>query len=235
MKRTRLPFGILRPLVVLACLGLSGCLTGLVGGMSKELEQNGVSAPAEILEIWDTGWTVNDNPVIGMKVRVQPADRPSFEATIEKTRISRIAVPQFQPGRVVPVRFDPKDPTVIAVDFDSPARTTPSSGNPYRDRFVRVTSLGMGFLAPPSEPQLYLGTADSAADTQALYESNYALLGGSGVQGGSDLRQAIEQGKEIGAALVVVYGHFAPTPDLTLDVLPFRRRPPEPEIGRAHV
>ena len=90
-----------RGLALLASLSLVGC-SGLMhafgGGMTPELQQDGVSATAQILEIWDTGWTINDDPVIGMRVRVQAPDRPDFEATIAKTTVSRIAVAQFQPG-----------------------------------------------------------------------------------------------------------------------------------------
>lgn len=111
-------------LALLAGVPLAGC-TGILSRvgfrMSKELRANGVSAPAEIQEIWDTGWTVNHDPVIGMKVRVQPAGLPAFEATIAKTLVSRIGLYQFEPGNVIPVRFDPRDPTVIAVDFEPPA------------------------------------------------------------------------------------------------------------------
>jgi hypothetical protein len=200
--------------------------------MSKELQQNGVSATARILEIWDTGWTINDNPVIGMRVEVQPTDLPAFEATIKKTAISRIAVPQFQPGNVIPVRFDPKDPTVVAVDFEG---ATSSSGNPYHDLFVRASPLGVVFQPPPAVPQLYLGTADSATDALALFENEYALLGASKVEDGSNPQQALDQGKEIGAALVVVYGHFVQSPGLTLDVLPFHQRPPDPGQSAANI
>ena len=120
MKRIRSLFRGILPSLALASLGLAGCTSMMVhfgGGVSKELQQNGVVARATIQEIWDTGWTVNDNPVIGMKVLVLPGDRPAFTATIEKTTISRIAIPQFQPGNTVPVRFDPTNPAVVAVDY----------------------------------------------------------------------------------------------------------------------
>ncbi|MCB1008296.1 MAG: hypothetical protein KDB94_05300, partial [Acidobacteria bacterium] len=99
--------------VALAAAGCASMVQELGGGMTPELAEVGVPATAQILEIWDTGWTINDNPVIGMKVRVQPSDRPPYEATIEKTTVSRIAIPQFQPGAVVPVRFDPGNPEVV--------------------------------------------------------------------------------------------------------------------------
>lgn len=239
--RSRLSFHGVRLLMLLACVGLQGCFGALLssvgGGMPQKLRENGVSAPARILEIWDTGWTINKNPVIGMRVQVRPGDRPAFEATIEKTTISRLALAQFQPGNVIPVRFDPKDQKLVAVDFESSRRSSasrPSSGNPYRDSFEEAPSVGAVFLPAPEKPQLYLGTADSAADAQALLENEYWLLGGSRVVDGSDSSMALEQGKRIGAAVVVVYGHFAPPSGLPLDGLPFRRRPSDPAqpVGR---
>jgi hypothetical protein len=83
---------------------------------AKDLQATGVAAPAEILRIWDTGITVNKDPVIGMDVLVRPADRPPYEAKIEKSLISRLDVPQFQPGQVIQVRFDPKEPGRVAID-----------------------------------------------------------------------------------------------------------------------
>lgn len=226
---------LVRPLALLASLSVVGC-SGLMhafgGGMTPELQQSGVFATAQVLEIWDTGWTINDDPVIGMRVRVQPPDRPDFEATIQKTTVSRIAVAQFQPGAVIPVRFDPSNPALVAVDpsggssrAGGPSEaSTPSSGNPYRDRFERSEMAGAVFLPPPATPQLYLGTGDMTTDLQTLFENEYAMLGGSSVRNATNPEQALEQGREIGAALVVVYGHFTPPPGTTLEVLPLSRR-----------
>lgn len=214
-------------LVGLALTGCTSMLTQFGGGVTDELQKNGVLASARIEEIWDTGWTINDNPVIGMKVLVLPADRPAFTATIEKTTVSRIAIPQFQPGNTVPVRFDPNNPAAIAVDYGAPAPPTGATGNPYRDRFEAATLVGANFLPAPDTPELYLGTGDSAADVAALYENDFALLGASRVEHGSDPRAALEQGEDLGAALVVVYGHFVPPAGATLELLPFRPRPAE--------
>lgn len=145
MKRFRSSSHSLHASVVLACLGLAGCtsmLTHFGGGVSKELQQNGVVSRATIEEVWDTGWTINDNPVIGMRVLVQPSDRPSFEATIEKTTISRIATPQFQPGNIVPVRFDPANPAIVAVDYDA---EMPASAPPWDENRPAI----LGIVARP--------------------------------------------------------------------------------------
>ncbi len=98
--------------------------------MTPELRQSGVAASAQILEIWDTGWTINDDPVIGMRVRVQAPDRPDFEATIAKTTVSRIAVAQFQPGAVIPVRFDATNPSIVAVDPEGGSSKGNAAGDP---------------------------------------------------------------------------------------------------------
>jgi hypothetical protein len=216
-------------LLALACAGSTGCtamLDGMGLTMPQQLVHGGVSAPAEILELWDTGWTLNDNPVIGMRVLVQPADRPAYEATIEKTPISRLAVPQFQPGNVIPVRFDPNDPAIVAVDSGGSVESAslPSTGNPYRDRFESAAIEGPVFLPAPAVPELYLGTGDISRDMSVLFENDFSLLGSSSVRGASDPQQAVEHGEEIGAALVVVYGFLEPPPGMELDVLPYARR-----------
>jgi hypothetical protein len=84
---------------------------------AKELQQTGVPARATILKIWDTGMTVNDDPVVGLQVEVTPDGGPPYIATIKKALISRIDVPQFQPEKVIPVRVDPTDPQHVAIDF----------------------------------------------------------------------------------------------------------------------
>lgn len=155
MLRIRALFRGIPAVLSLACFGLAGCSSMVAhfgGGVSEELQQNGVVARARIQEIWDTGWTVNDNPVIGMKVLVLPADRPSFEATIEKTTISVIAIPQFQPGNTVPVRFDPGNPGVVAVDYGA---ELPVAATPWDAARPAI----LGIVARPL-------TADEQADLQ---------------------------------------------------------------------
>ena len=83
---------------------------------SKDLQATGVAAEATIVKIWDTGMTVNDDPVIGMEVEVYPAEGEPWKATIPKSLISRLDIPQFQPGQTVHVRFDPQDRSRVGLD-----------------------------------------------------------------------------------------------------------------------
>ena len=101
-------------LILSAACGLVDQMSGV--SLAKELETRGIAAPAEILRLWDTGITVNKDPVIGLEVEVRPPDRPPYKATIEKSLISRLDIPQFQPGKVIQVRFDPQAPERVAID-----------------------------------------------------------------------------------------------------------------------
>jgi hypothetical protein len=103
---------------VLASL-LTGCaVIDRMSGVAetKRLQESGVAARARILEIWDTGITVNEDPVIGIRAEVTRADGTTYTATIPKSLISRLDVPRFQPGAVVDVRIDPQDSSKVALD-----------------------------------------------------------------------------------------------------------------------
>jgi hypothetical protein len=95
--------------------GMIDRMTGVAE--AKGLQAGGVAADAEVLSLWDTGITLNQDPVIGLKVQVRPKDGQPYEATIAKSLISRLDIPRFQPGKVIPVRFDPKDPSRVAIDL----------------------------------------------------------------------------------------------------------------------
>jgi hypothetical protein len=103
----------------LLCTALFGCsIANKTGGLSqaKELHATGVVAQAKILEIADTHWTVNEDPVILFVLEVHRERQEPYEA---RTRIviSRIKVPQFQPGAIVPIRIDPKDHNRVSLDI----------------------------------------------------------------------------------------------------------------------
>jgi hypothetical protein len=104
--------GIMFVITMVTMLG-SPLLSWAVG---ERLQAKGLSAQAVILKIQDTGTTINQSPVVHFKLRVEPQDRPSFEAETEQL-INRLQVPQFQPGVKVPVRYDP-DSHAVALDFD---------------------------------------------------------------------------------------------------------------------
>lgn len=108
--------------LVLPSLLLFGCVMHLVDHLTgedraEEIRRDGVPSRARVIRIWDTGITVNGNPVVGMRLEVVPdGDEPSFEAET-RAMIGRLDIPQIQPGLYVPVKFDPHDHTRVALDI----------------------------------------------------------------------------------------------------------------------
>jgi hypothetical protein len=107
--------------LVLPSLLLFGCVMHLVDHMTgedraEEIRKDGVPSRARVIRIWDTGITVNGNPVVGMRLEVHPDDEPPFEAET-RAMIGRLDIPQIQPGLYVPVKFDPHDHTRVALDI----------------------------------------------------------------------------------------------------------------------
>jgi hypothetical protein len=105
--------------LAVAVLLSSGCamidrMTGEAA--ARPLRQTGIAAEAEILHVWDTGITLNDDPVVGLEVEVQPAEGEPFRAEIPRSVISRIAIPRFQPGGRIAVRYDPQNHSLVALD-----------------------------------------------------------------------------------------------------------------------
>jgi hypothetical protein len=99
-------------------LSLTGCairdrMTG--EAEARRIRAVGVAAPAMVLQIWDTGVTVNDDPVVGFLLDVRPEGQAPFQAKT-KALVSRLAVPRVQPGAQLKVMYDPKDTTRVALD-----------------------------------------------------------------------------------------------------------------------
>jgi len=72
-------------------------------GKKAALMQTGLPGTAEVMTIADTGAMVNFNPVVKMKLKVQPQFGMAFETEIE-TVVSKIAVPRV--GDKVNVKYN---------------------------------------------------------------------------------------------------------------------------------
>ncbi len=102
--------------VVLLFVGLFVGRLVMNGMKNREVLAHGESAQAVIQKVWETGTVMNEtNPQIGMLLEVRPANGPVFQAEA-KMFISMLQIPQFQPGAVVGVKYEPNDPSKVAVD-----------------------------------------------------------------------------------------------------------------------
>jgi len=78
----------------------------------RRVMARGLDATATILDISDTGVTVNKNPYVKMKLLVQPIVATPYEAEV-KALVSRIAIPRV--GDSVQVKYDPDKPQDVIV------------------------------------------------------------------------------------------------------------------------
>jgi Short C-terminal domain len=72
----------------------------------SELVHAGSLAPGVVIEVKDTGTTVNNQPRVRVRLRVQPEGEPPFEVE-RKLLVSRLAIPRA--GERVEVAYDPDD------------------------------------------------------------------------------------------------------------------------------
>jgi hypothetical protein len=80
--------------------------------------KNGVTASARVLEVRDSGVSVNDNPQVELLLEVTPKDRAPFQARARKL-VPRLNAGLVQPGISAQVIFDPLNPDKVRiVDLD---------------------------------------------------------------------------------------------------------------------
>lgn len=75
----------------------------------ERLMAEGTEAVGTVLSVGDTGVTINHNPQVRLRFRIEPVDGgAAFEAE-KSVVVSRVGIPR--PGDRFPVFFDPADPT----------------------------------------------------------------------------------------------------------------------------
>lgn len=83
---------------------------------AARLRKVGVAAEAKILEVNDTGVTLNNAPQIKLMLEV---NSPTGTYLVEtKQYISRLQTSMFQPGSVIPVLIDPNDRNLISLNYE---------------------------------------------------------------------------------------------------------------------
>src|SRR5207247_8858904 len=110
---------------------------------AEELFATGSKGAGTVVQVQDTGMTVNDNPRIKMTFRVEPIDgSPAFDAQ-KTTTVSRVQIPRQ--GDRYPVWYDPEDPSktwAFATVADDQGRET------MRQIFGEVAESFVGMNAP---------------------------------------------------------------------------------------
>lgn len=81
---------------------------------NRRLLAGGQQAKARILQAEETGAYVNEFPQIRLLLEVQPAGGSSFQSEAVTT-VRPLQLSQVQVGNTVDVRYDPADPSKVAL------------------------------------------------------------------------------------------------------------------------
>lgn len=98
---------------------------------ASRLQKTGLSGKARILEVRDTGVTINNNPQVKLIVEIKSSLGQRYNATI-KTLVSRINPFVYQPGMEIPVKIDPNNEQNVVID-QSGRDATASAGSQNMD------------------------------------------------------------------------------------------------------
>lgn len=92
----------------------------LIGGLHKNKQQeqrllaSGVPAKAQIMSVQQTGTYVNNQPQAHIVLTVYPQGSGPYQAQLTKI-VSLFEVSHYQVGAHVDVRYDPANPTQVAI------------------------------------------------------------------------------------------------------------------------
>lgn len=103
----------------------------------SELVHSGRTAPGVVLEVRDTGMTVNTYPRVLVRLRVEPDGEAPFEVG-RKVLVSRVAFPRV--GERVEVAYDPDDRDRFT--FRRPGVDDAAGEGPGADRLEQLARLG---------------------------------------------------------------------------------------------
>jgi len=127
---------------------------------AQELFETGSKGVGTVLQVQDTGMTVNDNPRVKMAWRVEPLDGGEAFDVQKTTTVSRVEIPRQ--GDRHPVWYDPQDTGTwaYATVADEQGRAT------MRDLFgdAAESFVGMGVPAAPAETQNTVEQLSQLAD-----------------------------------------------------------------------
>jgi hypothetical protein len=88
----------------------------MFGSKKKKILSEGVQARAVVINVQDTGMTINDNPRVKLTLQVTPEGQVPFQVVKKKT-VSRVSIPRV--GDEYLVRYDPAEAS--DVEFDTEA------------------------------------------------------------------------------------------------------------------
>ncbi len=104
---------------------------------ANRILKTGEQRNGKILEVWDTGVTINNDPQIGMLVEVSDKYGKTYQ-TKTKMVISRLQVADVRPGQMVTLRVDPQNEQKIAIESFGISGGVNYTQNEYEDDLNQI-------------------------------------------------------------------------------------------------
>lgn len=83
---------------------------------ASRLQKTGLPGKAKILEVRDTGVTINNNPQVKLILEVKNSLGQTYQTQC-RVMVSRLNPWAYQPGMELPVKIDPKNEQNVVLDF----------------------------------------------------------------------------------------------------------------------
>src|SRR6185503_7347917 len=83
---------------------------------AARLQKTGLPGKARVVEVRDTGVTINNNPQVKLMLEVKNSFGQKYNAQC-RVLVSRINPNMFMPGMEVPVLIDPKNEQNVVIDY----------------------------------------------------------------------------------------------------------------------
>lgn len=120
---------------------------------ASRLQKTGLPGTARILEVKDTGVTINNNPQVKLILEVKNSFGQKYNTQC-RVMVSRLNPGMFMPGMEIAILIDPKNEQNVVINYNSGAKTTPGSS-----------------LSQPNEAALKLELEQMQKDNEAISAS----------------------------------------------------------------
>jgi hypothetical protein len=90
--------------------------------------------------MWDTGTTINDDPLVGFLLEVRPLGLPAYQVET-KTLVSRLSIANVRQGMRATVKYDPQNLKRVAVEKFHSEPASPESVASTSDRLEELEQL----------------------------------------------------------------------------------------------
>jgi hypothetical protein len=102
--------------------------------LSRRLAKSGFATNARVVEVSDTGVTVNNAPQVKLLLEITPPNGTTYLVET-KQLISRLQTSIYQPGSMIPVLIDLNDKNSVVINYEGSGGST-AAGSTYSSNVV---------------------------------------------------------------------------------------------------